>query len=58
MGTITGTVFPTHKPRDIGYGLKSGLFNIGAGVAAGATAMVTMPIVGARQGGATGFAQV
>jgi len=50
-------VFPSHKPRDFGYGLKSGAFNVGAGMLSGATALVSLPAMGARQGGAKGFAQ-
>jgi len=55
--SVTSMVFPTHRPRDIGYGLKSGLYNVGSGFCAGATALVTAPVIGARQGGAKGFAQ-
>jgi hypothetical protein len=57
LSTVGNMVFPSHKPRDLGYGLKSGLFTIGSGVLSGATALVSLPAVGARQGGATGFAQ-
>mmetsp|Transcript_48320 Transcript_48320/g.61992 ORF Transcript_48320/g.61992 Transcript_48320/m.61992 type:complete len:770 (-) Transcript_48320:234-2543(-) len=57
VSTIGAVVFPTYKPRDIGYGVKSGLYNIGSGCVAGATALVTAPIVGAKTGGAKGFAQ-
>lgn len=57
VSTIGSVVFPTYKPRDIGYGLKSGIYNIGSGCVAGATALVTAPIVGAKTGGAKGFAQ-
>jgi hypothetical protein len=57
VSSISSVVFPTYKPRDIGYGLKSGLYNIGSGCLAGVTALVTAPIVGARTGGAKGFAQ-
>jgi len=34
--TVTQLIFPTHKPRDLGYGIKSGLYNISSGVVAGA----------------------
>jgi hypothetical protein len=55
--SVSSIVFPVHRPRDVLYGLKSGLYNIGSGVAAGATALVTAPILGARANGAQGFAQ-
>lgn len=55
--TVTSMVFPSHKPRDFGYGLKSGLFNIGSGVLAGTTALLTAPVIGARANGFTGFGQ-
>ena len=57
LTTFGGMLFPSHKPRDFGYGLKSGVFNIGSGVLSGATALVSLPAMGARQGGAKGFAQ-
>ena len=56
MGEVASTVFPSHKPRDGLHGLKSGLFNIGSGIATGAAALVTAPIVGAKTNGAKGFA--
>merc|ERR1740129_2702768 len=43
------------RPRDVMYGLGSGLKVMGAGVLAGAAALIVSPAAGAQQGGVSGF---
>jgi len=53
LGNAREVVFPTYKPRNVAYGLKSCLYNIGAGACAGASALVTAPVVGYNASGGT-----
>ena len=55
------TKLPGHvgsqSTKHLGAGLSSGLKSMVGGVAAGAAALVALPAVGAKDGGASGFAQ-
>jgi curved DNA-binding protein CbpA len=48
-------VFSTRRPKDFGAGLSSGLQSAAKSVALGAGALLTAPVVGAREDGARGF---
>ena len=48
-------VFSTRKPKDLGAGLSSGLQSAAKSVALGAGALLSAPVIGARQDGARGF---
>ena len=48
-------VFSTRRPKDLGAGLSSGLQSAAKSVALGAGALLSAPVVGAREDGARGF---
>lgn len=50
-------VFSLRKPRDARAGLASGAKSLVKGVVGGAAGLVAAPIIGAQQGGVTGFAK-
>ncbi|OQR96407.1 hypothetical protein ACHHYP_15818 [Achlya hypogyna] len=56
-GISVGDIFSTRNPRDAAAGLSSGLKNMGKGLIGGIGAFVGMPIVGAKEQGAVGFAK-
>ena len=47
-------VFSTRRPKDLGAGLSSGLQSAAKSVALGAGALLSAPVVGAREDGARG----
>tara|TARA_Y100001933_G_scaffold167290_1_gene165479 strand:+ start:414 stop:1796 length:1383 start_codon:yes stop_codon:yes gene_type:complete len=49
------SIFSTKKPKDIIAGTSSGLKNIAKGVGGGIACLLTMPIIGAKEKGFTGF---
>jgi len=49
------TMFSTRRPKDLMAGLSSGLKNASKGVMSGVAAAVSLPVLGAREGGVAGF---
>jgi curved DNA-binding protein CbpA len=52
---VLESVFPTAKPKHALHGISNGLWSAGAGVLAGASALIAAPVVGASQEGFKGF---
>lgn len=52
---VFDSLFSTRRPKDGWAGLSSGLKSVAKGTAAGLTALVASPIVGASQEGPKGF---
>ncbi|KAJ3255558.1 hypothetical protein HK103_006194 [Boothiomyces macroporosus] len=52
-----GQIFSTRNPKDAVAGLSSGLKSIGKGVAGGVASLVALPVLGAQEEGALGFAK-
>jgi len=50
-------LFSTRRPKDAMAGFSSGIKNVGKGVVAGVAAAVSLPVMGAREGGVGGFAK-
>mmetsp|Transcript_27310 Transcript_27310/g.57992 ORF Transcript_27310/g.57992 Transcript_27310/m.57992 type:complete len:921 (-) Transcript_27310:127-2889(-) len=53
--TAMGAVFSLRKPRDVVAGTSSGLKTMSKGLGLGVAALVSQPILGAKQSGAKGF---
>ena len=51
------SIFSTRNPKDAAAGLSSGLKSMGKGVLGGVASLIALPLHGAREEGALGFAK-
>jgi len=56
-GGMIGGLFSARKPKDAVAGISSGLKSVLKGTMFGAASLVSLPIIGAQEEGAVGFAK-